>query len=57
MEINTTTPGDGFSFPKVDDKVSFQYSGSTVQDGTVFHSSRNNADTPMDIQLGDEQVI
>ncbi|PVU86987.1 hypothetical protein BB559_006284 [Furculomyces boomerangus] len=51
----TTTPGDGKTFPKAGDKLTMHYTG-TLENGKQFDSSRTRG-SPFVFTIGKGQVI
>merc|ERR1711865_1149377 len=54
--VETTTPGDGVTYPKKGDKLTMHYTGTLVGSETVFDSSRQRGD-PFTFTIGVKQVI
>ncbi|XP_078093024.1 peptidyl-prolyl cis-trans isomerase FKBP1A-like [Mustelus asterias] len=55
VELETITPGDGRTFPKVGQFCVVHYTG-LLKDGTKFDSSRDRAQ-PFRFKIGGNQVI
>eukprot|EP01094_Clydonella_sp_ATCC50884_P023654 TRINITY_DN572_c0_g1_i1.p1 TRINITY_DN572_c0_g1~~TRINITY_DN572_c0_g1_i1.p1 ORF type:complete len:133 (-),score=33.55 TRINITY_DN572_c0_g1_i1:35-433(-) len=55
VEVQTTSPGDGKTFPKPGSQLTMHYTG-TLDDGTVFDSSVTRG-RPFQFQIGVGQVI
>ncbi|PNH11024.1 Peptidyl-prolyl cis-trans isomerase FKBP1A [Tetrabaena socialis] len=55
VDVVTTRPGDGVSFPKKGQTVVVHYTG-TLTDGKKFDSSRDRGET-FDFAIGMEEVI
>lgn len=54
--VETTSPGDGATFPKRGDKLTMHYTGTLAGSGTVFDSSRDRGE-PFTFTIGVKQVI
>merc|ERR1712139_63753 len=55
VEVVTTNPGDGKTFPQKGDKLTMHYTG-TLENGQKFDSSRDRGQ-PFQFQIGIGQVI
>eukprot|EP00937_MAST-01D_sp_MAST-1D-sp2_P007402 g7402.t1 len=56
LEIETTTPGDGATFPQRGDKLTMHYIGTLAANGSTFDSSRARGE-PFSFTIGVGQVI
>lgn len=56
VEIETTSPGDGVTFPQPRDTLTMHYVGRLAADGKQFDSSRDRGE-PFKFQIGIGQVI
>jgi len=56
VEIETTSPGDGVTFPQPRDTLTMHYVGTLAADGKQFDSSRDRGE-PFKFQIGIGQVI
>lgn len=54
--VETSSPGDGVTYPKRGNKLTMHYTGSLAGSGAVFDSSRERGD-PFTFTIGVKQVI